>query len=155
MNPAMSLPIESPALFPERLFHVGVIVDDLTDGMAQWAALLGVCWRQPFAGVSEVHVGDTFSEEPFAAVYSVDGPLHVELIPARPDTIWGERGLHHLGYWSSDIATDCARLVDGGAEVEAVMKRDGTVLAAYLRIGTSRIELNDSGARDRLIGSDR
>ena len=52
-------------------------------------------------------------------------------------------GLHHIGYWSDDVAADSAKLVQRGYTAEAVSTRsDGTPSWAYHRGATGpRIEL--------------
>jgi Glyoxalase/Bleomycin resistance protein/Dioxygenase superfamily len=153
MSVSQSAPLgEASALFPGRLFHIGVIVEDLQAGMASWTALLGAKWRQQFCGVSTVHLSGFAADVPFAAVYSEDGPVHIELIPVQHGTVWSQLGLHHLGFFSDDIEADCAALTARGAQAEATMTLGSTTLATYLRFGAVRVELIDSASRERLIG---
>lgn len=144
---------EAESLFPGRMFHIGVIVEDLACGMAEWSEVLGVRWRPLFSGVSAIHRGGTVTMMTIPAVYSEDGPVHLELIPLTRGTVWDVLGLHHVGFWSDDVETDIGRLVARGASVEAQMKRDGEVLAAYLVLAMSRIEIIASTSRERLIGA--
>jgi hypothetical protein len=144
---------EAESLFPGRMFHIGVIVEDLERGMAEWSDMLGLRWRSLVSGVSEIHRGGVVTAMPILAVYSVDGPVHLELIALARGTVWDVLGLHHVGYWSDDVAADIDRLVAGGASVEAQMQRDGKVLAAYLTLSMSRIELIASASRERLVGA--
>jgi Glyoxalase/Bleomycin resistance protein/Dioxygenase superfamily len=144
---------EAESLFPGRMFHIGVIVEDLECGMAEWSEVLGVRWRPLFSGVSEIHRGGAMTTMPIPAVYSEDGPVHLELIPLTRGTVWDVLGLHHVGFWSDDVAADIDRLVARGASVEAQMKRDGEILAAYLTLAMSRIEIIASTSRERLIGA--
>lgn len=147
-----SVPEVADAMPPGRLFHVGVVVGDLERAMSEWADALGVRWRTSFAGVTEVHQGGTVTEVPFSAVYSVAGPVHIELIPLAPGTVWNVLGVHHIGYWSDDLNGDIERHVTKGASVEALMRRDGKLLAAYLDFGSSRVELVPTTSRERLVG---
>jgi hypothetical protein len=144
---------ETESLFPGRLFHIGVIVEDLERGMAEWNNVLGVRWRPLFSGVSEIYRGGAVTRMSVPAVYSIDGPVHLELIPLVPGTVWDVLGLHHVGYWSDDVAADIDRLVARGASVEAHMKRNGEILAAYLTLSGSRIEIIASASRERLVGA--
>jgi hypothetical protein len=136
-----------------RMFHVGVIVEDLERGMAEWGDALGVRWRTPFSAVAQVHRAGTVADVQVAAVYSVAGPVHIELIPLSPGTVWDVLGVHHIGYWSDDLDGDIERQVATGTSVEALMRRDGRTLAAYLHLGSARVELLPTTSRQRLVGA--
>jgi hypothetical protein len=149
----VSISAAAESLFPGRMFHIGVIVADLERGMTEWAEALGVGWRSPFSGVSEIHRDGAVTLMPISAVYSVAGPVHVELIPLASGTLWDVLGFHHVGYWSDDVAVDIERLVAKGAALEAQMRREGEILAAYLTLSRSRLELVASASRERLVGA--
>lgn len=77
--------------------------------------------------------------------------------PARPGTLWEPTpgsGIHHLGYWSDDVAADTAELERHGYEVEATRRGlDGAPFFAFLRGGEVtgfRVELVSSAARPAL-----
>jgi Glyoxalase/Bleomycin resistance protein/Dioxygenase superfamily len=148
-----SQPGAAAALFPGRMFHVGVIVQDLERGMAEWGDSLGVRWREPFSRVAQVHRGGTVADVPVSAVYSVEGPVHIELIPIAPGTVWDVLGVHHVGYWSDDLEVDIQRQVAKGASVEAVFRRGQSTLGAYLGLGSARIELLPVASRPRIVGA--
>ena len=63
-----------------------------------------------------------------------------------PGTLWvpaPASGIHHLGYWSDDVAADAARLTARGYAAEATgVRPDGTAVWAYHRSASGpRIEL--------------
>jgi hypothetical protein len=144
---------ETESLFPGRLFHLGVVVADLERGMEEWTGALGVSWRTLFSGEADIDRGGTVTTMAVPAVYSADGPVHLELITVVPGTVWDVPGLHHAGFWSDDIPADRDRLVARGASVEAQIRRDGHLLAVYLMLSGSRVELIASASRERLTGS--
>lgn len=51
-----------------------------------------------------------------------DDQYHVEIIQSVPGTLWkpvAGSGIHHLGYWSDDVAADSAELAADGVDVAA------------------------------------
>ena len=62
-----------------------------------------------------------------------------------PGSVWvpADSGLHHVGYWSDDVAADSAELVRLGYAVEVAGKRpDGSTYWAYHRSPNGpRVEL--------------
>ncbi|MFD3926956.1 VOC family protein [Streptomyces sp. NPDC058614] len=126
-------------------FHVGLVVDDLAEASAELSAVLGYRWCEEMGAAVHVTLptGDTVLD--LRSVYSTTTP-RVELVRSIPGTLWeptAGSGVHHLGYWSDDVAADSADLVRHGYEVEAVGTRpDGTPYWAFHRSGTGpRVEL--------------
>jgi hypothetical protein len=81
--------------------------------------------------------------------YSLQGPPYIELIERREGTMFGRLGLHHIGVWSDDPASESARLDALGWPRESVAIRpDGTWSGALFHLGTGnlRIEVVDIGA---------
>lgn len=126
-------------------FHVGIVVDDLTAALAEmtdifgyeWCSLLSVETPVLLAG-GETSLGLTFA-------YSKSVP-RIEVIQSIPGTLWvpaPTSGLHHLGYWSDDVAADAERLKSHGFAPEATgLRPDGEAVWAYHRsAGGPRIEL--------------
>jgi Glyoxalase/Bleomycin resistance protein/Dioxygenase superfamily len=131
----------------EDQFHAGVIVDDFKSARAELTTLFGYEWCEPIAVSTPVALpeGDTVVDLFFA--YSVSTP-RVELIQSVPGTLWTPvpgSGIHHLGYWSDDVAADSARLADEGYLAEATGTRpDGAPYWAYhCRPDRVRIEIVD------------
>ena len=73
-----------------------------------------------------------------ALTYSVEGPVHLELLQGPAGSIWDgsdEPGAHHFGYWSDDVRADTeAMLADGYTlELAASSPEEGYGRFAYVR----------------------
>jgi catechol 2,3-dioxygenase-like lactoylglutathione lyase family enzyme len=130
---------------PEDQFHVGIVVDDLDATLARLSDLFGYEWCDEMAAPTPVSfpTGDAVVE--FRFRYSRNAP-RLEIIQSIPGTLWTPvdgSGIHHLGYWSDDVARDSAALDDRGVPREAAGTRpDGAVSWAYHRAASGpRIEL--------------
>ena len=125
-------------------FHVGMVVDDLDAAMAELSELFGYAWCPPMAVETPVRLpgGDITLDLCFA--YSATTP-RVEVVRSVPGTPWvpADSGLHHVGYWSDDLAGDAARLMAGGYTEEAAgVRADGAPIWSYHRSPQGpRIEL--------------
>lgn len=108
-------------LDPARCYHQGIRVPDLDTAMAELGAGLGVTWCEPQVREQAAwlpDVGETTIALRFT--YSVEGPQHLELLEGAPGSIWDGRdqpGMHHLGYWSDDVAAETQMLADQGWSV--------------------------------------
>lgn len=73
-------------MLSDQLFHIGVAVLDLDETAAELTASSGLRWApvldRPLRGWMH---GTEYAEIPTRITYSVDGPMHVELIegPSR------------------------------------------------------------------------
>jgi hypothetical protein len=71
-------------------------------------------------------------------VFSIQGPLHIELIEGPPGSAWDSTGgprVDHLGYWSDDFPADRDRLqADGLAVVRGNDRRTHHQTAHGIRI---------------------
>jgi hypothetical protein len=126
-------------------FHVGLVVDDLAAAAAELSAVFGYEWCAETGTAAQVTLpsGDTVLD--LKNLYSTSTP-RLELVQSIPGTLWEPApgsGVHHLGYWSDDVAEDSAELARHGYETEAVGRRpDGTPYWAFHRGGTGpRVEL--------------
>ena len=126
-------------------FHVGVVVDDFESALDRLAAQLGLDWCEELRVPTPMRLpsGDTTLTLRFT--YSRSVP-RLELIEQVPDTLWMPvrgSGLHHLGFWSDDVAADCHVLKGQGLDLEVSgLDPTGGVQWAYLRQpGGPRIEL--------------
>jgi hypothetical protein len=125
-------------------FHVGMVVDDLDAAMAELSELFGYTWCPPMAVQTPVRLpgADIMLDLRFA--YSATTP-RVEVIRSAPGTPWvpADSGLHHVGYWSDDLAADAASLVARGYAEEAAGVRPGGVAiwSYHHRAHGPRIEL--------------
>jgi hypothetical protein len=126
-------------------FHVGIVVDDFDDARAGLSKALGHEWCDVIAMPVPVWLPSGETEIDLAFAYSRTTP-RVELIRTIPGTVWepvAGSGIHHLGYWSDDVARDSAALAEHGYAVEAAgLREDGSRHWAYLhREDRPRIEL--------------
>jgi hypothetical protein len=123
----------------EDQFHVGVVVDDLDATLVTLSELFGYRWCEQVHLPTPVTTpaGDFVLDLQFA--YSMTSP-RLEVIRAIPGTLWepaAGSGIHHLGYWSDDVATDSAALEEQGFAREAA----GQVWAYHRSPTGPRIEL--------------
>ncbi|WP_189339357.1 VOC family protein [Williamsia muralis] len=103
---------------PRQLWHVGLLVERLEDGMDDLSTALGLQW-------APIHEVDSDMERPDGStfplktrvVFSTDLPLAIELIepsPGTPNVRRGDSAFHHLGYWSDDLVSEEQRLDELG-----------------------------------------
>lgn len=126
-------------------FHVGLVVDDLDTALDELTALFGYEWGDEVDVPTRVLLPDGEATVAFRFRYSRSTP-RLEVIQSRPGTLWTPApgsGIHHLGYWSDDVAADGARLERAGyAREVAGVDGEGTPRWAYHRHpGRPRIEL--------------
>jgi hypothetical protein len=126
-------------------FHTGIVVDDLDSTLSSLSALFGYEWCAEIGGPLPVKLptGDAILDLRFA--YSRSVP-RLEIIRTVPGSLWepaAGSGIHHLGYWSDDVAADSAALAGKGYAVEATgVQPDGVPYWAYHRGASGpRIEL--------------
>jgi hypothetical protein len=129
----------------EDQFHVGIVVDDLESTIEGLSELFGYEWCDEMGGPIPVTLptGDTLVDLSF--VYSKTVP-RLEIIRTVAGTLWepaGGSGIHHLGYWSDDVAVDAAALAQRGFATEATGSRpDGVPFWTFHKNATGpRIEL--------------
>ncbi len=94
-------------------YHLGFVVDDLDQAVADATRALGVA----FSPVRDGRLGDW----DYRITFSTQGPPYFELIQGPPGSPWdatnGPR-LDHLGYWVHDITEAKAHLVGQGVPVD-------------------------------------
>ncbi|NUU20341.1 MAG: VOC family protein [Streptomycetaceae bacterium] len=121
---------------PEDQFHVGIVTDDLQATMDRLSSLFGYEWTEPMGGPTEVALPTGGAVLDFLCAYSTSAP-RLEVVRHLPGTMWEPApgsGIHHLGYWSDDVAADTAELERGGYVVEATRQGpDGKPFFAFLR----------------------
>lgn len=136
------------ALRPEDFYHTGIIVPDLDAAMARLTALAGYRWITPVSYTLPFRTTSGSQEVTSTFVYSLQAP-HVELIKEVPGTAWAAapgNAIHHLGYWTDDLAESAKRLEDNGFAFEATADTDGLNLALfayYVDAAGTRIEIVD------------
>ena len=134
----------------EDQFHLGIVTADPDATGAELSAVLGYEWGPEVGGTASVVLpsGETVLE--LSCRYSVTVP-RLELIRSIPGTLWepeaGSR-VHHIGFWSDDVAADSAQLVGRGWATEATRSGpDGAPFFAFHR--------SDAGVRVELLSPGR
>ena len=92
-------------------FHVGIVVDDFDNALDELADLFGHKWCPTMSVNTPVALPDAEATLDLMFTYSRTTP-RVEVIQSMPGTLWvpsPSSGIHHLGYWSDDVAADAAR----------------------------------------------
>jgi catechol 2,3-dioxygenase-like lactoylglutathione lyase family enzyme len=136
------------ALRPEDFYHTGIVVPDLDAAMARLSALAGYRWIKPLTYTLPFRTAAGTSELTSTFVYSLQAP-HVELIQEVPGGPWAAapgNAVHHLGYFTDNLADAARTLEDNGFafEATAAVSPPGLALFAYYvdEFGT-RIEIVD------------
>ena len=123
----------------QRLFHLGVRVNDVDAAMSEMTRGLGVSWaavqHNPAQHVWTPQEG--LREVPLTFVYSCEGPQHIELLQAPSGTLWhggDQAGAHHVGVWVDDIAAETQQCLDAGWTLAAAgaAPDDGFGVFTYL-----------------------
>ncbi len=110
-------------------YHVGIVVPDVAAARVRLTELLGVTWG-PIMHLDEVPYHDADGNEivlPNTISYSADEP-RLEVIEEMPGTVWERNehsNLHHIGFWTGDLARDSAVLGGAGCPLQ-LCGRDGT-----------------------------
>lgn len=138
----------------EGFYHYGMVVADFDQALDELSSSLGLEWASVQRRTFDVRQPNGLVTADFRVTYSITGPPHFEVIEPTPGTIWAYAGggVHHLGYWSDDLAADSARLGDAGLPWEATYDNpeiDGVFGFTYHTLpGTRlRIELVDRGRK--------
>lgn len=133
----------------EDQFHVGIVVDDLDVGLAEMTTMFGYEWATPLAVQTPVVLPDREFVLDLRFSYSLTEP-RVELVQSVPGTLWAPApgsGVHHIGFWSDDVAADGSVLETHGYANEAKgVRPDGAAAWAYHR--------NPDGPRIELVSRD-
>jgi hypothetical protein len=130
-------------------FHAGVVVDDFGAALDDLSDLFGHEWCPTMSVSTPVVLPEGEITLDLVFTYSKTTP-RVEVIKSVPGTLWTPApgsGIHHLGYWSDDVAADAARLTARGYAAEATgVRPDGAAVWAYHR--------SPSGPRIELVSRD-
>lgn len=136
------------ALRPEDFYHTGIVVSDLQAEMARMSALAGYRWITPMSYTLPFRTATGTRELTSTFVYSLQAP-HVELIQEVPGSPWMAApgsSLHHLGYFTDDLAATAQMLEDNGFMFEATADTSPPGLALfayYVNAFGTRIEIVD------------
>lgn len=124
-------------------FHAGVVVDNLDAAMGDLTELFGYEWCPTLTVPLPVRFPSEEQTVELTFTYSTSSP-RLELVETVPGTLWSPvAGVHHLGYWSDDPASDGDRLRSKGYSMEAAgLSPDGSSLWSYHRKANGfRVEL--------------
>ncbi len=136
------------ALRPEDFYHTGIIVPDLDVAMARLRALAGYRWIKPLTYTLPFRTTTGTRELTSTFVYSKQSP-HVELIQEVPGSPWTAapgNSIHHLGYFTDNLADTAKMLEDNGFTFEAtadVSPPNLALFAYYVDAFGTRIEIVD------------
>ncbi len=136
------------ALRPEDFYHTGIVVPDLDAAMARLSALAGYRWITPLTYTLPFRTANGTRELTSTFVYSMQSP-HVELIKEVPGSPWTAapgNSVHHLGYFTDNLAETARMLEDSGFTFEAtadVSKSELALFAYYVDASGTRIEIVD------------
>ncbi|OBH02593.1 bleomycin resistance protein [Mycobacterium sp. E2699] len=138
------------ALQPEDLYHTGIVVPDLDAAMARLTALAGYRWIKPMTYTLPFRTASGVHELTSTVVYSLQSP-HVELVQEVPGSPWTAapgNAVHHLGYFSDNLAESAQALEANGFTLEMTAEVPGSDLALfayYTDAFGARIEIVDRG----------
>ncbi|OBI57356.1 VOC family protein [Mycobacterium sp. E787] len=138
------------ALQPEDLYHTGIVVPDLDAAMARLTALAGYRWIKPMTYTLPFRTASGVHELTSTVVYSLQSP-HVELVQEVPGSPWTAapgNAVHHLGYFSDNLAESAQALETNGFTLEMTAEVPGSDLALfayYTDAFGARIEIVDRG----------
>jgi hypothetical protein len=136
------------AVRPEDFYHTGIVVPDLDAAMARLSALAGYRWIKPMSYTLPFRTAAGVRELTSTIVYSLQSP-HVELVQEVPGSPWTAapgNAVHHLGYFSDNLAESARALEANGFTLEMTADTPGSDLAlfAYYTDGSgTRIEIVD------------
>ncbi|MQY18727.1 VOC family protein [Nocardia macrotermitis] len=146
---------QNAILDPGDQFHIGIVAADFEATVARLTEVLGYEWGPEIGGPVAVGLPDGRTTElEIRCAYSRTTP-RLEVVRSVADSLWqpaGEGGLHHIGYWSDDVAADTAQLAERGYAVEATRAGvGGGLFFAFLRSAEGfRVELVDRVAEPSL-----
>jgi Glyoxalase/Bleomycin resistance protein/Dioxygenase superfamily len=136
------------ALRPEDFYHTGIIVPDLDAAMDRLSALAGYRWITPLTYTLLFRTTAGTRELTSTIVYSVQSP-HIELLQEVPGSPWTAapgNSVHHLGYFTDNLADTARMLEDNGLTFEMTADVSGSELALfayYIDTFGTRIEIVD------------
>src|SRR5262245_65960921 len=109
--------------------------------MDEIARALGVTWGRVQRRQLDLEAPGGPMPVDVCYAYSLDGPPYLELIEQRAGTVFETLGLHHIGVWTEDPATESARLDELG------WPRERVIIAAHGRGGGGWCDSGTRGLR--------
>lgn len=137
------------------LYHTGIVVADLEATMAELTMWFGYEWTTINPQKLKFRTSEGEDTVDLNFVYTLGSGHHIELVEARPNTVWELTGAtgaqpHHLGYWCDDVPGTSRGLAEQGMPLLCTYAGDPNeaVGFAYHRLHTGQVvELVDSSRR--------
>jgi hypothetical protein len=135
-------------LQPKDFYHTGIVVPDIDAAMARLSALAGYRWITPLSYTLPFRTTAGVRELTSTIVYSVQSP-HLELVQEVPETPWTAapgNSVHHVGYFTDDLAETARALESNGFTFEMtgeVAASEFGMFAYYVDAFGTRIEIVD------------
>lgn len=106
--------------------HVGIVVPDLTAAAATMTEALGIEWCEVLQWSLDVWTPDGISTITSQFTYSRGPQPRIEILQSVPGTLWeSDRATdHHVGYWSTELRDDGARLEQQGHQLIGTLADD-------------------------------
>jgi hypothetical protein len=102
--------------------HVGLVVDDLEKSMSIMSGLGGFHWADPMTIGGEMTFKGRLLPWQVRVTYSIEGPVHFELIQQIDstgyETLTDGRLAHHVGFTTASLRADSSRLSELGLAAE-------------------------------------
>jgi hypothetical protein len=98
----------------QRIWHIGIAVEDLELGKKEFADVFGLSWRP--TRIRRLTLTDAEGADhdvECRVTFSEGSPFAVELwkaIPGTPLAAPAGGGVHHIGYWVDDMVHESARM---------------------------------------------
>jgi catechol 2,3-dioxygenase-like lactoylglutathione lyase family enzyme len=147
----VTTPVTTPTTTPlnvDDLYHTGIVVPDLEAAAERLSTVAGYRWTRPIEGPLAIRTADGSRTVDLRFAYSLQRP-HIELIHEVPGTPWvagANHAVHHLGYFTDDLAGTASALEAHGFTLELCPAGDGkapSIFAYYLSPDGVRVEIVD------------
>lgn len=100
------------------IWHIGLAVPDLDEGMHEVGQVFGLTWRPVHQRATTIHDEQGGSHDIVCTfTFSEGGPFAIEMwqaIPGTPLQVPPSGILHHIGYWVDDVEAESERLTGSG-----------------------------------------
>lgn len=106
-------------------YHIGIMSEDPAATMDELTKSFGYEWGEEIGAPTTVELPDGERVIQLRAWYSTTEP-RLEVVQAIADSVWwpvADSDIHHLGYWSDDVAQTCTGLQERGYVMEVAGKR--------------------------------
>lgn len=135
-------------LQPKDFYHTGIVVPDLEAAMARLTALAGYRWITPLSYTLPFRTTAGVRDLTSTIVYSVQSP-YLELLQEVPGTPWTAapgNSVHHVGYFTDNLAETARGLEANGFTFEMTGELPGSefgMFAYYVDAFGTRVEIVD------------